>query len=53
MDGIIMNENKIRQIAGKQKMPLGTIEKDYALTIVLARLGKTDFAKEMALSILT
>lgn len=47
MDGIIMNENQIRQIAGKQKMPIGTIEKDYALTMVLSRLSKTDFAKEI------
>ncbi len=47
MDGIIMNENQIRQIAGKQKMPIGTIEKDYTLTIILSRLSNADFAEEI------
>lgn len=47
MDGIIMNENQIRQIAGKQKMPIGTVEKDYALTIILAKLSEADFAEEL------
>jgi len=42
-----MNENQIRQIAGKQKMPVGTIEKDYALTIILSRLGTANFAEEL------
>lgn len=47
MDGILMNEDQIRQIAGKQRMPIGTIEKDYALTIILAKLSEADFAEEL------
>ncbi len=47
MDGILMNENELKQTAGKQKIPLGTIEKDYALTIILSRLGEQDFSKEL------
>jgi len=31
-----MNEQSLRKLAGKYKIPLGTLEKDYALTNILS-----------------
>ncbi len=35
MDGILMNDELIRKLAAKEKVPIGTIEKDYAITNIL------------------
>lgn len=45
MDELLMEENKLRRLAGKYQVPLGTLEKDYALTnllSVIARFPKLD-----------
>jgi predicted nucleotidyltransferase component of viral defense system len=47
VDGILMDENRIRRIAGKQKMPVGTIEKDYVLVILLSKIGRAGFSGEL------
>lgn len=46
MEGTLMiTSNELKRIAAKQKVALGVIEKDYALTWVLCGLSKTEFKK--------
>lgn len=43
-----MNKHQLRKLAGKQDIPLGTLEKDYVITIVLSKLAGEEFSKELA-----
>ena len=46
MEGTLMIPlNELKRIAAKQKVALGVVEKDYALTWVLYGLSKTEFKK--------
>ncbi|HIH16671.1 MAG TPA: nucleotidyl transferase AbiEii/AbiGii toxin family protein [Candidatus Diapherotrites archaeon] len=42
-----MNADQLKRLAGKEGIPFGTIEKDYALTIILSRLGQQGFARDL------
>lgn len=45
MERLLMDDEKIQKLAGKEKVPIGTIEKDYAVTSILsliAQLSKLD-----------
>lgn len=40
MDGLLMDEKILRRLADKQQIPLGTLEKDYALTNLLSIIAR-------------
>lgn len=42
-----MREDEIRRIAGRKKVPLATVEKDYVITLVLNEISKLEYFKEM------
>lgn len=37
-----MREDELRRIAGKAKVPLGTVEKDYVITLILKEISSDD-----------
>ena len=42
-----MREDELRRIAGKAKVPLGTVEKDYVITLILKEISELDYFKEL------
>jgi predicted nucleotidyltransferase component of viral defense system len=43
-----MREDELKRIAGKAKVPLGTVEKDYVITLILNEISGLDYFKELA-----
>lgn len=43
-----MREDELKRIAGKAKVPLGTVEKDYVITLILNEISELDYFKELA-----
>jgi len=40
MDGILIDGNQLKILAGKYKIPVGTVEKDLAVTVILSLISK-------------
>lgn len=43
-----MRESELRRLAGRETIPLGILEKDYVLTIVLYHISRLPYAGQMA-----
>ena len=43
-----MNADSLKKIAAKQKIPFGTVEKDYVITIILALISEMQASNLMA-----
>jgi len=42
-----MNPEERSRIAGREKVGLGIVEKDYAITVALLAISRTEFSKMM------
>jgi predicted nucleotidyltransferase component of viral defense system len=42
-----MKEDELRRIAGRKKIPLGIVEKDYIITLVLSEISKLECIQKM------
>ena len=43
-----MRESELKRLASREKIPLGIVEKDYVLTIVLYHISRLPYAEQMA-----
>ena len=42
-----MKEDELRRIAGRNKIPLGIVEKDYVITLVLSEISRLEYIQKM------
>jgi predicted nucleotidyltransferase component of viral defense system len=42
-----MKEDELRRIAGRSKIPLGIVEKDYVITLVLSEISRLEYIQKM------
>lgn len=40
MEGVLMDDAKLQRLAGKENVPIGTLEKDYAVTNILSLISR-------------